>query len=93
MGLDEDEPIKPSLEGMPDDCSARINMTVTADERCEVLKSFGARFYDTVEECEDIPKTLEEGRLKGKRYELLLRKMEDDDYLSRWLEHGLTDNE
>ncbi|KAI0403703.1 hypothetical protein F4802DRAFT_598898 [Xylaria palmicola] len=41
-------------------------MALNADERCEVLKSFSAKFYDTAEECEDIPKTLEEGYQRGK---------------------------
>jgi len=91
MMLNDEEPIKPSLEYMPDDWYGRINMAVTADERCDVLKSFGARFYEEVKECDDIPNTVEEGRLRGERYALLLRKMEDDDYLDRWLEHGVAD--
>lgn len=92
MELAEDEPIKPSLRRMPDGWYGRINLALTEDERCETLKYFGARFYCDVAECEDIPKSLEEGHLRGKRNELLLQKMEDDDYLQRWLEHGLTDD-
>jgi hypothetical protein len=51
------------------------------DERCEVLKDFGATFYEKVEDCEDIAKTLQEGIQKGKRYEELLKKMEDIKYV------------
>ncbi|KAJ6437229.1 histone-fold protein [Purpureocillium lavendulum] len=91
MEVDEDEPIKPTLKCIPDGWYERINMAITADERCEVLKSFGATYYETVDDCEDIPKTLEEGRQRGKKYEELLRKMEDEDYLNRWLEHGVAD--
>jgi hypothetical protein len=36
-------------------------MALTIDERCEVLKDFGATFYEKVEDCEDIVKTLQEG--------------------------------
>ncbi|UNI20656.1 hypothetical protein JDV02_006725 [Purpureocillium takamizusanense] len=93
MGLGGGEAVEPTLECMPEGWYERINMAITADERCEVLKSFGAKFYEIVEECEDIPRTLEEGRLRGERYELLLRKMEDDDYLDSWLEYCVTDTD
>lgn len=67
---------------------AKVVMAFTMDERCAALKNFGATFYPTVEECPDIPKTLEEGIETGRYYESLLRKMEDDSpqgYLGRWL--------
>ncbi|TRX90099.1 hypothetical protein FHL15_009018 [Xylaria flabelliformis] len=85
----ENDPAKPYLERIPEDLDAHVNMALNADERCEVLKSFGAKFYDTVEECEDIPKTLDEGYQRGKRYEQLLKKMDDDLYQDRWLEYGM----
>ena len=50
------------------------------------MKDFGATFYEKVEDCEDIAKTLEEGIRKGKRYEELLKKMGDMKYVDRWLE-------
>ena len=55
------------------------------DERCEVLKDFDATFYEKVGDCEDIVKTLQEGIRKGKRYEELLKKMEDMKYVDKWL--------
>jgi hypothetical protein len=74
------------LEIEPDDWKGKIGMTLTMDERCEVLKDFGATFYEKVEDCEDIVKTLQEGIRKGKRYEELLKKMEDMKYVDNWLE-------
>ncbi|KAI1740087.1 hypothetical protein F4680DRAFT_419639 [Xylaria scruposa] len=74
------------LEFMWEDLEVYASMALNEDERCEVLKSFGAKFYDTVEECEDIPKTLDEGVQRGKRYEELLNKMDDIDYRKRWSE-------
>ncbi|RYC55629.1 hypothetical protein CHU98_g10578 [Xylaria longipes] len=91
VGYAENDPVKPYLERMPEDLDAHVNMALNADERCEVLKSFSAKFYDTVEECEDIPKTLEEGYQRGKRNEHLLKKMDDGHYQERWLEHGMAD--
>ncbi|KAI0443026.1 hypothetical protein F4803DRAFT_517144 [Xylaria telfairii] len=85
----ENDPAKEYLERIPEDLDAHANMALNADERCEVLKSFRAKFYDTVEGCEEIPKTLEEGYQRGKRYEQLLNKMDDGDYQDRWLEHGM----
>ena len=64
-------------------------MTCTMDERCAVLERFGAKFYANVEDCPDIPKSLEEGIGIGRKYESLLKKMEDyapEGYVDRWLD-------
>ncbi|EON66291.1 hypothetical protein W97_05684 [Coniosporium apollinis CBS 100218] len=82
---DEEDERKPYLEREPDDWAGRIRMVLTMDERCEVLKDFGATFYEKVEDCVDIAKTLQEGVDKGKRYEELLKRMEDLKYVDRWL--------
>ena len=65
-------------ERKPDDWEEKIRIALTMDERCEVLKDSGATFYEKVEDCEDIVKTLQEDIRKGKRYEELLKKMEDE---------------
>jgi hypothetical protein len=52
-------------------------MTLTMDERCEILKSYSAIFYESVEACEDIPKTLVDGIERGKRYKDLMEKFEN----------------
>ncbi|KAI0817890.1 hypothetical protein GGR55DRAFT_673719 [Xylaria sp. FL0064] len=83
MWFGEEGVVKPYLERQPDGWYEHINMALDADERCEVLRSFGARFYETVDDCDDIPKTLEEGYEKGKAYELFLRKIEDEDYVDK----------
>ena len=82
---DEREWRKSYLPGKPDDWDGKISMVLTMDERCDILKSFGATFYGTAEACDDIPKTLEEGIERGKRYKDLLKKIEDPFYLDRWL--------
>lgn len=82
---DDEDGRKPYLSRKPDDWDGKMRMALTMDERCEVLKGFGATFYETVEDCEDIPKTLLEGIRKGRQYEELLKKMEDMNYVDRWL--------
>lgn len=83
--FDPQDERNPYLERVPDDWYRRISMVLTMDERCEALKDFGATFYEKVEDCEDIAKTLQEGVLEGKRYEELLKKMEDMKYVEEWL--------
>ena len=46
------------------------------DERCEVLEECGATFYEGVDECDKLPETVE-GVREGKRYEGLLKRIED----------------
>ncbi|KAI8944581.1 hypothetical protein F4801DRAFT_585285 [Xylaria longipes] len=55
------------------------------EERCAVLRDFGATEYDDTKMCPDIPDSLEEGVAEGRRYEQLLRKMQDTNYLDQWL--------
>ena len=83
---EEGEGRQPYLLRKPDAWDAKINLVLTMDERCEVLKSFGARFYQRIEDCGDIASTLQDAVERGKRYEKLLRKMEDMHYVDRWLE-------
>ena len=82
---DEEDERKPSLERKPDDWEGRIKMALTMDERCEILKDYGATFYENVEDCEDIAQTLPDSIEKARRYEELLKKMEDLQYVDRWL--------
>ncbi|KAK7992395.1 hypothetical protein PG988_001189 [Apiospora saccharicola] len=83
--------LRPALPRLPEDWYARVNMATTPGERCKVFKRFDATYYQTLEECEDIPKTLEDGIQKGKEYEALLRRMEDRDYVHRWVKYGSTE--
>jgi hypothetical protein len=79
------------LEGLPGvaperpDEWSRITLCANMEERCEVLREFGAGFYKSVKECPDIPESLEEGVAQGKEYERLLKLMEDRDYVDQWL--------
>ncbi|KAK8085487.1 hypothetical protein PG997_006758 [Apiospora hydei] len=50
-----------------------------------------SRYYENWKDCEDIPKTLEEGVQKGKEYETLLKRMQDANYVRRWVDNGSTD--
>ncbi|KAK4985127.1 hypothetical protein LTR66_008275 [Elasticomyces elasticus] len=82
---DEEDQRKPYLDRKPDDWDGRINMALTMNERCDVLKDFGATFYEDVEDCKDIPTTLRKGVEERRRYEKHLRKMEDMKYVDEWL--------
>ncbi|KAL9620540.1 MAG: hypothetical protein Q9160_004901 [Pyrenula sp. 1 TL-2023] len=82
---EEEDERKPYLARKPDDWNARIMMALTMDERCEVLKQFNATFYEKIEDCKDIPNSLEDGIQGGKGYEQLLKKMEDRIYVDEWL--------
>ncbi|KAK8070010.1 hypothetical protein PG994_006626 [Apiospora phragmitis] len=90
-GDSERDVINPPLPGIPEDWYARVNLATTPGERCKVFKQYGATYYENWKECEDMPKTLEEGVQRGKEYEALLRRMEDTNYVRRWMEHGATD--
>ncbi|KAI2618070.1 hypothetical protein GGS26DRAFT_392355 [Hypomontagnella submonticulosa] len=67
---------------------ARLALCHTMDQRCEVLRSFGAVEYGSLEECLELPKSLEEGVAEGRRCEEVLGRMEDQghiSYFSTWL--------
>ncbi|KAK6859187.1 hypothetical protein PG995_005040 [Apiospora arundinis] len=87
----DDDITKPSLPNVPESLEGRRSLALTADEGCEVLKHFGATFYESPDQCEDLPKTLDEGVQRGKRYEALLKRMEDMHYEDAWLERGSTE--
>lgn len=80
------------IPGDPEECPEnweKIVMAISMDERSAILEEFGAKLYEEVQLCPDIPKTLEEGIAEGQKYAELLTKMEDDSpggYLDRWLE-------
>ncbi|KAI0965229.1 hypothetical protein F4678DRAFT_476789 [Xylaria arbuscula] len=76
--LPEDAPRK------PDDWS-RLAACRTMEERWGVLKDFGATEYDDRKTCSDIPDSLEAGIAEGRRYEELLKKMQESEYRDRWL--------
>jgi hypothetical protein len=82
---EEEDDRKPYLPLMPDGWDARIHMALTMDERCELLKEFGATFYENKDGCEDLPSSLEEGVQRGRRYKVLLDKMDDPYYVDNWL--------
>lgn len=64
---------------------SRLLLCVTMEERYKVLRAFGAVMYSSVEECPDLPDSLEEGIAQGQHYAELLRKMEDPRYQSEWV--------
>lgn len=54
-------------------------------ERCSVLRSFQAVSYRSIGDCPDLPSSLEEGIAEGRRYEELLNRMSNAEYLEWWL--------
>ncbi|KAK7995502.1 hypothetical protein PG990_014275 [Apiospora arundinis] len=87
----DDDITKPSLPNVPEGLEGRRSLALTADEGCEALKHFGATFYESPDECEDLPNTLDGGVQRGKEYEALLKRMEDMHYEDAWLERGSTE--
>ena len=77
-----DLPDAPSMK--PNDWS-RLGLCRTMEERCDVLRDFGAIEYGSVEECPDVPRSLVDGIAFGKEYETLLKKMEDWEYVDKYL--------
>ena len=63
----------------------RLGLCGTMEERCAVLRSFGAVFYPTIEECPDLPQNLEDGIATGRYFEVMMNRMVGDPlYLERW---------
>lgn len=78
---------KPYLPHIPHDLAKPIDKASIMDERCEVLKSFGATFYEYPGDCSYITKTLEDAYEKGKYYEELMERMGNWGYVDAWLEN------
>ena len=55
---------------------APVEMAFTMDERCNALAAVGAKFYSDVEECEEIPKSLEDGIMIGKYWEERMKEID-----------------
>ncbi|KAL9615952.1 MAG: hypothetical protein Q9160_009124 [Pyrenula sp. 1 TL-2023] len=84
--FDAEDRRTPYLPRKPDDWDASIGMALTMDERSDVLERFGGRFYERVEDCADLAGTVKQGIVQGKRYEELLGRMDDPNYLDEWLD-------
>jgi len=70
------------LPARPRGWGPRMRMVLTMDEKCDAMKDFGAVFYEKVEDCPHVAKTLEEGRGLFRTYEGLLAKADDPGYLN-----------
>ncbi|KAL3293724.1 fungal specific transcription factor [Colletotrichum asianum] len=68
----------------PEGWHRRIEMVLSMDEKCEVIRDFGGVCFESVEECEYIATGLEGGREMFGRFEPLLRRMEDDGCAYNW---------
>lgn len=60
-------------------------MALTMDERCEIFKRFNATFHGKMDDCKDIPNSLEDGIKDGKRYGRLLTTMDSRTKIDEWL--------
>lgn len=77
---------KPYLPQAPDSWEKAVDKASTMDERCEVLKTFGATFYASLADCPHISKTIQEAYEKGKHHEALMKRLGNVDYISSWLD-------
>ncbi|KAJ0358498.1 hypothetical protein COL154_009124 [Colletotrichum chrysophilum] len=68
----------------PEGWHRRMEMVLSMNEKCEVIRDFGGVFFESVEECEYVATDLEGGREMFGRFEPLLRRMEDDGYAYNW---------
>ncbi|KAH9904876.1 hypothetical protein F4778DRAFT_731065 [Xylariomycetidae sp. FL2044] len=75
-GLDEPE--------KPNDWS-RLAACGGMEERCDVLRSFGASEFPPGVRCPDLPDSLEAGIEERRRYEASLTRIQDRTYLDQWL--------
>lgn len=64
---------------------SRLGLCRTMEERCDVLRDFGAVLYSSGEECPDVPESLEEGIARGRWYEELMNKMDVWKYVDDWM--------
>lgn len=76
--------IKPRLRPRPYSWQRRLKYVLAMDEKCDAMKDMCAVFYDKVEDCPDIAKTVEEGKAIFEPYGELLAKMNDVQYSYRW---------
>jgi hypothetical protein len=60
------------LDRFSEGWESSIYDTRTMDERCQVIKHYGGRWYASVAECPDLPSTLHEGVQRGKNHEKFL---------------------
>ncbi|RYP61279.1 hypothetical protein DL769_007775 [Monosporascus sp. CRB-8-3] len=81
---DNHHPGTPPLSKVPEDWEYRMGKAENMDDRCQVIKDYGGEWYASVEDCPDLPNTLEAGVERGRRYEKLLHQMDDAMYLDRW---------
>jgi hypothetical protein len=81
---------EPSVPKCPDGWEQKLSYVLTMNERCDALRDFGAEFYERIEDCEDIDLTLEGAVERGKGYDVLLRKMEDEEYVEKWIDSVVT---
>lgn len=61
-------------------------LSTSMDEGCAFLMGFGATLFEDRDRCDKLSKTLEQGIAEGKRYEELMRKIEHNHYLDKWME-------
>jgi hypothetical protein len=76
---------RPDVPAMTPNDWSRLALCRTMEERCDVLRDFGAVEYTSAEECPDVPESIAHGIVTGRRYEELMNKMDDRDYVDAWM--------
>lgn len=83
---DDDGGQKSWLPPRPPRWSNRMRYVLSMDEKCEAMKDLGgATFYDKVEDCLDIPKTVQDGKDMFESFRKHLDNMLDRDYFDEFL--------
>ncbi|PPJ49683.1 hypothetical protein CBER1_02165 [Cercospora berteroae] len=68
-----------------ENCWELLSLCATMEERCVALRKLGAVLYDSIEDCADLPRSVEDGIAQGRQWEELMDKMDDRDYLEKFL--------
>ncbi|KAK2740036.1 hypothetical protein CKAH01_07205 [Colletotrichum kahawae] len=68
----------------PEGWYRRMEMVLSMDEKCEVIRDFGGVFFESAEECGYVATDLEGGREMFRWFEPLLGRMEDNEYVRSW---------
>lgn len=61
------------------------------DEYCEAIKHEGGRWYVSVENCPNLPSTLEEGMTWGRKYQGLMERLERDGWDEKYFVEAYPD--
>jgi hypothetical protein len=64
--------------------SSKLTRVLNMDEQYEQMKLAGATFYESVESCPDLPKSIDDAVQRFRKYEERLKRFDDRQYAIDW---------